>query len=349
MEFDMSSRQTAVSIHGNDFHINDKPTYANRNWQGHRIEGLLLNSRMVQGIFDDLNPATHSMWDYPSQAPGGYGPFDADRNTNAFLAAMPQWKAHGLLAFTLNLQGGSPQGYSREQPWMNTAFNANGTWRKEYMQRTARILNRADELGMVVILGIFYFGQDHRLADESAVSDVVTHTIDWLMEHGYTNVVIEVANECDIRYKHDIIKPQRCVELIQQVKRRSEDKLLVSTSFSGHTIPPDHVIDASDFILLHGNGTNDPQLIRQMVHKVRASASYRNQPVVFNEDDHFEFDKPDNHFIAAISEHTGWGFFDYRMKGEGFEQGYQSMPCDWGINSDRKHGFFHLLKQITGA
>jgi hypothetical protein len=30
-----------------------------------RIEGLLMNSRMVQGIFDDLNPATRDMWVYP--------------------------------------------------------------------------------------------------------------------------------------------------------------------------------------------------------------------------------------------------------------------------------------------
>jgi len=75
---------------------------------------------------------------------------------------------------------------------------------------------------------------------------------------------------------------------------------------------------------------------------------YRGQPIVFNEDDHFGFDQPDNNMIAAISEHAGWGFFDYRMKGEGFEQGYQSMPCDWGINSDRKRGFFGLLKQVTG-
>ena len=27
-------------------------------WQGYPIEGLLMNSRMVQGIFDDLNPET---------------------------------------------------------------------------------------------------------------------------------------------------------------------------------------------------------------------------------------------------------------------------------------------------
>lgn len=345
----MATRHTVVSIHGEDFLINGKPTYPSRHYNGHRIEGLLINSRMVQGIFDDMNPDTRSKWDYPPQAPGGAGPYDPDRNTQAFLDAMPTWREMGLNSFTINFQGGSPIGYSREQPWHNTAFNPDGTFRKDYLARAKRIMDRADELGFVVILGYFYFGQDHRFTDEAAVCDAVTHATDWVLEQGYTNVLIEIANECDIRYTHPIIKPQGCVRLIEQVRRQSDGRLLVSTSFSGHTLPPDHVTAACDFILIHGNGENNPTLISQMVKDVRASSSYHGQPILFNEDDHFDFDKSDNHFIAAIREHAGWGYFDYRMKDEGFEQGYQSLPVDWGINSDRKRGFFNLVKQITGV
>jgi hypothetical protein len=58
-------RQTEVSIRGEDFYINGQPTYKGRVWNAHRIEGLLLNSRMVQGIFDDLNPETTNRWAYP--------------------------------------------------------------------------------------------------------------------------------------------------------------------------------------------------------------------------------------------------------------------------------------------
>jgi len=39
--------RTAVSIRGEQFFINGRPTYAGRTWNGARIEGLLLNSRMV--------------------------------------------------------------------------------------------------------------------------------------------------------------------------------------------------------------------------------------------------------------------------------------------------------------
>ena len=72
-------------------------------------------------------------------------------------------------------------------------------------------------------------------------------------------------------------------------------------------------------------------------------------PILFNEDDHFDFDKPVNNFLAAVSAGAGWGYFDFRMKEEGFAEGYQSVPVNWGISSARKRGFFRLLAEITGA
>lgn len=78
--------KTQVSIVGEDFHINGQPTYAGRSWKGHRIEGLLLNSRMVQATFDDLNPETAKRWAYPDT-----GQWDAERNVRESIAAMPEY------------------------------------------------------------------------------------------------------------------------------------------------------------------------------------------------------------------------------------------------------------------
>ena len=51
-----------------------------------------------------------------------------------------------------------------------------------------------------------------------------------------------------------------------------------------------------------------------------------------------------------MSQSASWGFFfDYRMKGEGFDDGYQSVPVNWGISSERKQQFFPLLREMTGA
>src|SRR5262245_8641471 len=98
-------RKTEVSIRGDAFFINGKPTHAGRSWNGQRVEGILFNTRMVQGIFDDLNPMTRTNWLYPDTKQ-----WDPERNTREFLAAMPDWRRHGVIAFTINLQGGSPQG-----------------------------------------------------------------------------------------------------------------------------------------------------------------------------------------------------------------------------------------------
>jgi len=346
----MTQRRTIVGIHGDAFLINGEPTYAGRYHRGHKIEGLLLNARMVQGVFDDLNPATRGRWAYPD------GPWDAGRNTDEMIAAMPSWHAAGLRAFTLNLQGGSPEGYSREQPWHNSAFGADGRLRADYALRLARVLDAADDLGMAVILGLFYFGQDGRLRDERAVVSAALATTDWLLAQGYTHVLVEIANEVDVpRYSHAILKAERNHELIAMVQRHSAGRLatpagrlLVSTSMRGGSLPTAAIIEVADFLLLHGNHVEGPAQIRQMVRDCRAAGAYCGQPILFNEDDHFAFDAPDNHMLAAIGEYAGWGYFDYRMAGEGFAEGYQSVPVDWSIGSERKRGFFRLLAEIAG-
>lgn len=342
---------TVVAIEGEDFHVNGTPAYRGRTFSGMRVEGLLMNSRMVQGIFDDLNPETRSMWDYPD------GPWDPERNTAEFVAAMPAWREHGLLSFTINLQGGNPRGYGADQPWHDSAFRADGSLRESYMERLRGILDRADELGMAPVLGYFYFGQDQRLEDEEAVVRGAGNATDWLLEAGYRNVLVEIGNEVDLdRYDRDIIHASRCHELIRMVQERSAGKLdtpagrlLVSASMAGGRMPPGNVIESSDFLLLHGNGVEEPDRIRQMVEECRARPAYRGQPIVFNEDDHYGFEQADNNMLAAVSRHAGWGFFDWRRSDEGYDAGYQSVPVNWGISSERKHDFFDLLKRLTGA
>lgn len=341
------TRRTRVSIQGEDFHLNGQPTYPGRSWNGHRIEGLLLNARMVQATFDDRNPETVSRWSYPDT-----GVWDPERNTRECLEAMPLWRRHGLLAITVNFQGGSPQGYSSDQPWHNSAIHPDGTLDPAYLARMARILNQADALGMVVLVGFFYFGQDQRLRDEDTVVRATNALTDWLVAGAWTHVLVEVNNECNVRYDHPVLRADRVHELIERVRRRSTASgrpLLVSTSYGGGTIPGENVVRSADFLLLHGNGVRDPDRLAEMVRKTRAVPGYTPKPILFNEDDHFDFDRPSNHFQAALSEHASWGYFDYRMKGEAFSEGYQSVPVDWGISSERKRGFFRRLAEITGS
>jgi hypothetical protein len=338
--------QTEVLIKNDQFIINGKLTYENRYWNGYKIEGLLLNSRMVQGIFDDLNPETANIWIFPDTKK-----WDADRNTGEFIINMEKWYSYGLLSFTINLQGGSPQGYSAAQPWYNSAYYEDGSLRPEYMARLEKILNRADELKMVPIVGLFYFGQDQNLKDEQAVINAVNNVIDWLFEKRYKNILIEINNECNIEYDHEILKPARVHELIEMVKKKEKGgyRFYAGTSYGGGFIPLPNVVKASDFILIHGNGVANPDDITEMVNKTRNVEGYTVKPILFNEDDHFDFGKENNNFTAAVKSYASWGYFDYRMKDETFVDGYQSVPVDWGINSMRKMQFFKLVKEITGT
>ena len=340
-----------------------------------------MNSRMTNAVFDDENPVTRGLFAYPDT-----GEWDADRNTDEFVAMLPLYRSHGLLAVTVNLQGGSPTGYYREamfrenmvergievkddvvwaglpspasQPWHNSAFNSDGSLKPAFLDRTERIIRACDRLGMVVILGYFYFGQDERLADEAAVCRAVDDATRWVLDSGYGNVLIEINNEANIlRYEHEIMQPHRVAELIDRAKSIEIDgrRLLVGTSYGGGRVPDDDVAGVSDFIMVHGNGVTEPSGIAEMVVETRALPSYSDKPILFTEDDHFDFDKPENNFLSALSEYASWGYFDPGDAAGGksefgdYRDGYQNVPVNWGINTPRKRGFFDLLTEVTGS
>jgi hypothetical protein len=355
-----SERHTRVVIQGEKFFINGTPTYEGRTWRTsyggeYPIEGLLMNARLVQGIFDDLNDKTRGQWAYPDT-----GEWDPDRNTDEYVRAMASWREHGLLGFTLNLQGGCPYGYCSGFPWDNSAYEPDGSLRQPFMQRAERILDRADELGMVVILGLFYFGEDGTLENEEAVRHAVRNAVTWVLNKGYTNVIIEINNECSVRaYDHDILRCPRVHELIALAKEIKVDgsSLYVTTSLAGGQVPPDNIVEVSDYVLIHGNGVQNHERITEISAEVRNKDVYRPMPLVNNEDD-IPWRNPDqgwgedgNNLVASVKSFTGWGYFDFRLPDErnDYNLGFQSIPVNWQISSDRKRDFFNLLAEITGS
>lgn len=101
-----SLRRTKVEIRGEEWWINGRPTYQGKSWHGQSMQGLLMNARMVNALFDDLNSHTrHRLWKYPDTQR-----WDPDRNTDEFVAALPTYAAKGLAAVTVSMMGGSPCG-----------------------------------------------------------------------------------------------------------------------------------------------------------------------------------------------------------------------------------------------
>jgi hypothetical protein len=151
---------------------------------------------------------------------------------------------------------------------------------------------------------------------------------------GYSNLLVEVANECDnAKYEQPLIQAPNIHQLIEQVQfiRVGGRSLPASASFNGGRVPSSNVVKAADFLLVHGNGVKDPARITAMVNQTRKVEGYRPKPILFNEDDHFEFDQPENNMMSAVRAYASWGYFD---PGESnYIDGYQCPPVSWSINT----------------
>jgi hypothetical protein len=228
-----------------------------------------MNFRAANAIFDDEARAD----DVP------------DANTAAFISHFGEYRARGILAYTVSLQGGSP-GYEGA---VVSAFAADGTLKPAWMDRAARVIEAADAHGQAVILTYFYQGQDQVLAGDEAVRAAVRNATDWIIAEGYRNVIIEIANEHDTAtYNHPLIETNLATggvaELIALAKSRFDGRgyrLAVSSStrdvdFSGP------LRDVSDLVLIHGNLTTPAQDGAAVAALVADPTVHG--PVVMNED-----------------------------------------------------------------
>lgn len=250
-----AAADASVSIVHGKWHINGAVTY-----RGAKAEGLLMNVRMVNCVFEDR------------KRPG----FKADANTDEFIARVPDYVAHGVRAFTINLQGGMP-GYEGA---VNSAFNPDGTLRKSYLRRVRRVVEACSRHGAVVIVGCYYQRQDQILRDASAVRAGVVNAVRWIKASGFTNVVLEIANEFGHRgFNHRLLRTAEGIaELIRLAKRTAPD-LLVSASGYGDGRLAEPVALASDFLLIHFNGVP----LRAIPGRIAALRRF-GKPIVCNED-----------------------------------------------------------------
>jgi len=114
----------------------------------------------------------------------------SDGVTGELTGQLENYAAYGLNTVSVFLMGnrfGDVMGY-----------NPDGTLNAVYTARLARIIERADELGMAVLVGCLYWG-DSKAKYESwtqrEAEKAVHETAAWLNAGGYTNVFIDVDNE----------------------------------------------------------------------------------------------------------------------------------------------------------
>jgi hypothetical protein len=319
--------ETAISIRQMSFLINGKPTYSeieNSNTEAH---GLLMNARFIQGIFDDkANRQRYARW--------GQGEFDPMQHTENLIAALPQWHAHGLRAFTVGFQGGGPCFTMNNNDIANNPFGADGTRLDgDYAARMDRLIRGADAVGMAVIVSYFYGAQMRFLKDGKAVREAVVTASNFLKDGGYTNVLVEVANEMNIGAfeRHPIIhEPQGMAYLIDLA--RSESGGLAVGCSGGGGYRNREVAEASDVILIHGNGCTR-QRYYGMIEEVKGWGLER--PIVCNEDS-----PAIGQLQVALHTQTSWGYYNNATK--------QEPPADWSITQGEDTFFAHRMAQGIG-
>ena len=319
--------QTSLSVQGEKFLINGRLTYAEIDGSNPNAHGLLMNARFIQGVFDDqADPARFARFDHAV--------WDADQHTADLIAALPEWYSYGLRGFTVGFQGGGPCFTVNNLTIDNNPFGEDGaTLDTAYAQRMDRLIRAADELGMVVMVSYFYGDQARRLRDGRAVRNAVTTASRFLREGGYTNVIIEVANEYDIPpfQQHPLLYYPEGVAALSDLARQESGGLPVGCSGRGGAINRE-VAEASDVILIHGNGCTRQRLYN-MIQEVRSWKL--NRPIVCNEDS-----QAIGQMEVTFQTQTSWGYYNNMTK--------QEPPADWSVTKGEDTFFAHRMAQGIG-
>jgi hypothetical protein len=322
--------KTKYEIIGQDFYINGKPTYSEIPGVNPKALGLLFNSRMIQGIFNDINPANAGKYDRFGKI------FDPDENTLGLIKVLPEWYRCGLRAFTVGIQGGGPI-YSYED-WgvINTgAFSSDGRHIDERCwERLTSLIKAADDIGMLVIVSYFYQAQLQYFKDDAAILEAAKTATKKLCELEYDNIIIEVANEYDTLQMHApgtaLYRHENMASLIRKVREWCGGRFAVGSS-NGYRADK-RVIEASDVSIIHGNMKRRQEL-HDFARKIREWGP--DKPIVVNEDSPL-FTQLD----VAIEDHFSWGYYNTMTK--------QEPPCDWGITKGEDEYFACRMASVIG-
>ncbi|MGM0110235.1 hypothetical protein [Enterococcus sp. DIV0187] len=319
--------KTKLKIRNTDFYINDEITYSEIHDCNYK--GLLLNARFVQGVFDDkANPDFYNRFGKK---------FDPDTNVEELIESLDEWYESGLRAFTLGIQGGGPCfsfNDTQLSKMRNNPFSSDGkTIDMEYLKRLKRVLNSADEKGMVVILSLFYAFQSNYLSDDNSVLEATKTICTWLREQEYKNIIIEIANEHDIKgYNQKIFTQEHGIVRLIEAAQEASGGMYVGCSGTGGYFS-EIIAEASDVVIIHGNGTSRNRLYNLLK---LAKNSQPRKPILINEDSQALSQLP-----VCLREHVSWGYYNNMTK--------QEPPINWGITKGEDQFFALRMKEaLTG-
>ena len=327
-----------------------RKTYTGAPWR-RDAQGKIMNLRLAQALF-------HDEWLKER-------PFDPDRNTNSVIEALDFYRSHGVLMINVSLQGGQAgydpniNGVDRQNGYRYgpekgshvSAFRADGSLKNEWLARLERLLRAADSRGMAVNLMYFYQGQDELFGSPRAIHRAARNITDWLIAKNIRNVIVDVANEYDLRgdrWDFDRYIPQHVPQLIEDIRerfRRAAYTLPVSASSDGRMEYPESLITVVDLVLIHGNNRSPEQ-------KARRAAELKSvpRPVLMNEDDNGRETTPE-HLKSELGscdiffrQAAGWGYMPW-VQAQRFP--FRYLPSDSGADMRYFHQVLDHIAALT--
>lgn len=322
--------KTSYQIQGRDFYINDRITYSEIPGVKESSKGLLFNARFIQGLFQYRNQ--DGRFDRFGKK------FDPERNTDELIAALPQWYRYGLRAFTVGLMGGGP--CMSHKDWGDFefgSFSADGKTLDESVKaRLVRVIQAADELGMLVIVSFLYHGQFRYLGSDEAVENACKTATEFLCSLDYDNIIIEVANEYDVIQRFvswtELGRRENMAALVEKVRGWCGGRFAVGSSFCDFDESDRLVMQASDVCLFHGNHTRR-ETLHERARRVREWCP--DKPLVVNEDSAMA-----TQLDVAFEDHFSWGYYNNMTK--------QEPPCDWGVTDGEDRFFAQRMAEGIG-
>ena len=340
------------------FYVRESPdvpwqkTYTGSAWR-RDAEGRLMNIRLAQALF-------HDEWMREQ-------PFDPERNTDAAIQALDFYKSHGVLMVNVSLQGAQAgydaavNGIDRENgyrfgPQKGTyvsAFRPDGSLKPNWLARLERLLHAADQRGMFVNLMYFYQGQDEQFESTAAIHHAARNITEWLVEHNFRNVIVDVANEYDLPGPQWDFKgyiPQNIIPLIDEVREHFKHTgfaLPIGASSDGRMRYPHSLEGQVDVVLIHGNG-------REPREKARRVAELKDveRPILMTEDDngrtstveHLEADLASCDILFHKA--SGWGYMPWAQAQRfpfRYLPGPRAVVRDEMPEKERDMAYFHAV------
>jgi hypothetical protein len=132
----------------------------------------------------------------------------------------------------------------------------------------------------MIILSLYHHRQDQYLADEMAIRAGVVNVANWVTQEGFTNVMLEIANEHPHGgFDHSIIQSASGMASLIRLAKASAPHVYVSASGLGDGQVHHEVAEASDYLLIHLND----MAVDGYGEAIDALKGY-GKPIVVNED-----------------------------------------------------------------